>query len=100
MPKIVKSIRGATVDFDLIKIKNEIQSSPTPLEVAERREYIDNKLQRRIRRAKLELQKNNLSKPEKGQVDVIPPSEEEEKPKPKSKTRVIKKGRVDDTSIK
>ena len=58
MPKIVKTLKGELIDFDLLKIKQEIGSAPAPIKVAERKNFIDNKLQRRIRRAKTELQQN------------------------------------------
>ena len=72
MPKITKSIRGELVDFDLVKIKESIKSSPSPLEVTERREYIDNKLQRRIKKAKDNIQRNVVTqtKPKNGLVDL------------------------------
>jgi len=70
MPKIVRSIKGEQVDFDMLKIKQSIASAPSPLEVSERRDYIDNKLQRRIRRAKEELQRNTSSKPKNGLIDM------------------------------
>ena len=70
MPKIVRSIKGEMIDFDLLKIKQKMASAPSPLEVSERRDYIDNKLQRRIRRAKEELQRNTTTKPKNGLIDI------------------------------
>jgi len=93
MPKIVRSIKGDMVDFDLLKIKQEMKSAPSPLEVTERRNYIDNKLQRRIRRAKEELQKTG-TKPKNGLVDTSTPKEVVDKPK--ETVRSIKKGTTND----
>jgi len=95
MPKIVRSIKGEMIDFDLLKIKQEMTKAPSPLEVTERRNYIDNKLQRRIRRAKEELQKTG-NKPKNGLVDIAKTEEVENKSKPSETVRTIKKGTVND----
>lgn len=41
MGKAVRSARGAVVDFDLLKIKEQLAGQPAPVSVADRREYID-----------------------------------------------------------
>ena len=83
MSKRVKSMKGEIVDFDVLKIKQQIAASPAPIEVSERKSFIDNKLQRRIRRAKDSIQnaKDNVKKLE---IDV----KEEPIKKP---TRKVKK---------
>lgn len=43
MAKLARSARGQIVDFDLIAIRQQLASSPPPVEVSARREYIDNK---------------------------------------------------------
>lgn len=52
MPKKVKSARGATVDFDLMKIKEQISSDPAPLDVKARQDHIDSRMRRRMRNIK------------------------------------------------
>lgn len=44
-----KSIRGATVDFDLMKLKQQISASPTPNDVAARQNFIEKRLRRKRR---------------------------------------------------
>lgn len=50
MAKAVKSARGQLVDFDLLKIKQQIASAPKPTTVKAREEFIDQKFKRRIKR--------------------------------------------------
>lgn len=51
MGKKARSARGVTVDFDLMKIKEQIASAPTPLEVKARQNFIEGRLKRRIKKA-------------------------------------------------
>jgi len=53
MGKKVRSARGAIVDFDLMKIKQQMASAPTPLEVKTRQNFIENRLKRRLKKADL-----------------------------------------------
>ena len=46
----VRSARGEMVDFDLLKIKEQIASSPKPTEVKQRENFIDKKLRRRLKK--------------------------------------------------
>ena len=62
MSKKVKTLRGTTIDWDLLKIKKEIAAGPTPLEVQERKDYIDNKLRRKIQRAKANIKQQEENK--------------------------------------
>jgi hypothetical protein len=48
--KKVKSAKGAFVDFDLIKIKQEMISAPTPLDVRKRQDFIESRMRRRARK--------------------------------------------------
>ena len=50
MAKKTKSARGATVDFDLMDIKNQIKSTPKPIDVKKRENFIDEKLRRRLKK--------------------------------------------------
>ena len=43
MGKFARSARGAIVDFDLIEIKNTLNSMPQPISVDQRRQFINDK---------------------------------------------------------
>jgi len=43
-----RSAKGEMVDFDLIKIKQEIASSPAPQDVKIRQDFIEKRLRRRL----------------------------------------------------
>ncbi len=51
----VRSAKGEMVDFDYFKIKNQIAAAPKSVAVAARESFIDNKLKRRLKRAKAEV---------------------------------------------
>ena len=51
MGKKVRSARGVIVDFDLMKVKEQIAAAPTPLEVKARQNFIENRLKRRVKKA-------------------------------------------------
>lgn len=51
MTKKVRSAKGQTVDFDLLKIKQQMASNPAPVNVSDREKFIDRKLRKR-RKAK------------------------------------------------
>jgi hypothetical protein len=51
MGKKVRSARGDMVDFDLIKIKEQIASRPTTQDVRARQDFIERKLHRRLKKA-------------------------------------------------
>jgi hypothetical protein len=46
----VKSAKGELVNFDLLRIKQQIASAPQTTTVAARQNFIDNKLKRRIKK--------------------------------------------------
>ncbi len=48
--KGVRSARGAIVDFDLLKIKEQIASAPKPVTVEARENFIDNKFKRKMKK--------------------------------------------------
>lgn len=50
MGKKVKSARGELVDFDLLKIKRQMASSPPTAEVKARENFIDKRLRRRVKK--------------------------------------------------
>lgn len=50
--KKVRSAKGQMVDFDLLKIKEQIASEPPPVDVRARQDHIDQRLRRRLRKVK------------------------------------------------
>ena len=55
MSKAVKSARGATVDFDLLRIKQQMASAPKTTTVQAREEFIDQKFKRRLKKMKRDV---------------------------------------------
>lgn len=53
MPRIYRSARGEPVDFDAVVIKQQLAQAPMNVEVARRKEFIDNKEEkpRRVQQA-------------------------------------------------
>jgi hypothetical protein len=47
---IVRSAKGELVDFDLLRIKQQIATTPQTSTVAARQTFIDNKMKRRIKK--------------------------------------------------
>ena len=43
MPRIVRTARGDTVDFDAILIKHQLSQAPMNIDVARRKQFIDSK---------------------------------------------------------
>jgi len=50
MAKSVRSARGELVDFDLLKIKQQIATAPKTQVVKAREDFIDQKFKRRIKK--------------------------------------------------
>lgn len=50
MGKKVRSAKGEVVDFDYLKIKEQLAAAPTPVEVKNRQNFIENRLKRRIKK--------------------------------------------------
>jgi len=71
MPKRVRTAKGQIIDFDLLKIKEQMENAPAPANVQARQDFIDQKMRRRVKRVKeqLEAAKKN---PKKKPVDVNP----------------------------
>ncbi len=55
MSKAVKSARGATVDFDLLRIKQQMASAPKTTTVQAREDFIDQKFKRRLKKMKRDV---------------------------------------------
>lgn len=54
MSNRVKSARGEVVDFDLLRIKQQIAAAPPQTSVKTRENFIDKKYQRRIKKLNLD----------------------------------------------
>jgi len=52
MPRKTRSAKGVMIDFDLLKIKQQIASAPPTTDVKKREDFIDRKLRRRVKRIK------------------------------------------------
>lgn len=77
MGKAVRSARGAAVDFDLLKIKEQLAAQPAPVSVADRREYIDvrdgvSKTRRTIAASEVNLAEPVLLAPQEISISVQP----------------------------
>lgn len=55
MSKTVKSARGVEVNFDLMKIKEQIAAAPKPTTVKVREDFIDQKFKRRLKKLKRDV---------------------------------------------
>lgn len=62
MSKRVRSARGESVDFDLLKIKEQIGSAPPPIDVQKRQDFIEKRLRRRLKKVAPPAPKVNLEK--------------------------------------
>lgn len=58
MAKYVKTAKGATIDFELFRIKQSLSSSPTSIEVKARENFIEKKMKRRMKKAKNKMLEN------------------------------------------
>jgi len=50
MGKKVTSAKGEVIDFDYLKIKEQLASAPAPIEVKNRQNFIENRLKRRLKK--------------------------------------------------
>jgi len=57
MGKRVRSAKGVLVDFDFLKIKEQLASAPPPIEVKNRQNFIENRLKRRLKKATAVVEK-------------------------------------------
>ncbi len=51
MARKVRSAKGEMVDFDLLKIKEQIASAPPTTDVQARQNFVDKRLRRRVKKA-------------------------------------------------
>lgn len=52
MPKKVRSAKGQVLDFDLLRIKEQLGDAAAPANVQARQDFIDQKMRRRVKRVK------------------------------------------------
>lgn len=50
MSKKIRSARGSSVDFDLLKMKQQISAAPPPMDVRTRQDFIEKRMRRRVRK--------------------------------------------------
>lgn len=74
MARGVRSARGVLVDFDVLKIKNQIASAPKTTSVKAREDFIDQKFKRRLKRLKRDVSK----KAQVSDINVEPSTEDNE----------------------
>jgi hypothetical protein len=55
MSKSVKSARGEDVNFDIMKIKQQMASAPKSTTVKAREDFIDQKFKRRLKKMKQDV---------------------------------------------
>lgn len=99
--KVIRSAKGVAVDFDSLKIKEQLASAPTPLEVKNRQDFIENRLKRRLKKKLPVVAKMAVdvepSLPEPAampvQEEIVPATEvvEEKKSTKKTKQKARKK---------
>lgn len=96
-----KSAKGVVVDFDLLKIKEQMASAPPPTDVKARADFIDKRLRRRLRRVKPPAPKVEPVDVDKKLPDAPPEAEkieEKEETKPKTRTRQRARPKSENTS--
>lgn len=76
MSKGVKSARGVVVDFDLLKIKQQIASAPKPTQVQAREDFIDQKFKRRLKRMTTEATSAALATQSASDMDPLPATDD------------------------
>lgn len=55
MKRVTKSARGVSVDFDLLKIKQQMATAPKTTDVKARESFIDQKFKRRLKKLTQEV---------------------------------------------
>lgn len=92
MPKIVRTARGEMVDFDLIRIKQQLADAPAPTEVRERENFVERRLKRKLKQRATSLVEQPAAVEPVGEVveTKLEPVQSETKPeaavtKPKEK---------------
>ena len=78
MSKGVKSARGQVVDFDLLKIKQQIASAPKPTQVQVREDFIDQKFKRRLKRMNAEVIAATASGQSADDINPMPDADDQD----------------------
>lgn len=68
MPKIVRTARGEMVDFDLIRIKQQLANAPAPTEVRERENFVERRLKRKLKQRAASLVEQPAAAEPEGEV--------------------------------
>jgi len=102
MGKKIRSARGEMIDFDLLKIKEQMASSPAPQDVKIRQDFIEKRMRRRLKKVPTPAPKIEPGEEKQAQPDPMMPGTEtlseesklidkvEEDVKPKPRTRAPK----------
>jgi hypothetical protein len=77
MGRAVRSARGEKVDFDLLKIKQQIASAPKTTDVKARENFIDQKFKRRLKKLVRETAATVKERTEPVKTD-LPTTDEED----------------------
>lgn len=80
MSKEIKSARGVSVNFDLLKIKQQIATTPKTTVVQAREEFIDKKFSRRVKKVNRQLADLQIDTSPKGKVDPVDVSDIDDLP--------------------
>ena len=96
MSKRVKSARGQLVDFDLLKIKEQIASAPPPVDVQQRQDFVERRLRRKVKKKEITVESGgettvepNMPSPDDS-VGELKVEEKTETTKTKAKTTKAK----------
>lgn len=89
MNKGTRSAKGVIVDFDLMRIKEQIANAPRSVEVTTRETFIDQKFKRRLKRTITDVKASVSQSPTI--VDPLPPTHVVETPVVEPETPVAKK---------
>lgn len=76
MGKKIRSARGEQVDFDLLKIKEQMASSPPPMDVKKRQDFIEKRLRRRLKKIPAPAPKTDTNNEEKAITPKLAGTEE------------------------
>jgi hypothetical protein len=76
MGHTVKSARGVKVDFDLLKIKEQIAAAPKTTDVKARESFIDQKFKRRLKKLTQDIVTRTEPEITPTTEDQLPPDEE------------------------
>lgn len=87
MGKKVRSARGIEVDFDLLKIKQQIADAPN-VNVTPRTEFVEKRLRRRTKRSVVPTPVVKVAEPD---VDLEPELEDELLTEPSADVRPVRK---------